>query len=61
MSWREDIPSSEVNLMEIIEDTTSILIAATKIVEELSPGDENLVNFKSAIKLNLEGLDKERS
>ena len=61
MSWREDIPSSEIPLLEIIEDTTIILIAATKIVEELSPSHKELNNFKEAIKLNLEGLDKERS
>ena len=60
MSWRKDIPPGETGLLNIIEDTTSMLIAATKIVEKLSPSDENLDNFKAAIKLNLEGLDRER-
>ena len=61
MSWRENIPRGETGLLEIIEDTTSILIIATKIVEELSPSHKDLNNFKSVIKMNLDGLDRERS
>ena len=61
MSFKKHNTPNEVELLEIIESTTSILIIAVKVIEEVSPTHGMLEGFKLAIKTNLDGLDRNRS
>ena len=61
MSFKDHNTSNEVDLLEIIESTTSILIKAVEVIEEVSQTHGMLEGFKLDIKTKLDVLDRYRS
>ena len=56
----ELITDNEKLLLEIIEDTTRLLIKAVTVIGEIDPNNEYIDKFKKGIQINIDSLDRLR-